>query len=546
MVQSRRYILYVAAAIIIGGLVAGFVMRPASPALPPERRYSDLAPQFSERLHELRQQAEKHPRDPERIRALAEFYTANGKTSEARACFALLQRSSAGLSARDHYFLADLAQGENDLVRATVELSGTLNLQPDYIPARLARANALMKSGNTEAAKDDYSRVLSGEPNQPEATMAVVKIKLQNGKTDEAVRDLEDLLAAHPAATTGAALLATLAERRGEIDRAAALRQMSLERPEPPLEDPWKVSLIGECFSVQKLSLVFEEAFRDGRVGLAEKALTRLTVLAPKDPAVLFFVGVSQAAGKRFDEAIAAFEAALSAGGEAEKICPQLVSALVARGRVEEAESVGRAWQRKFPESLPIAKAYAAVAMRHEDPALRSVLEFILQREPLLKAENMALAKILWESGDKDRAAECLRRVAQVASDDIPSRALLGEYYLGRAEPSAAILPLEQALSQSHIAPEARNSLQNSLADAYASCADASARAGDITTAIATLRKLAGLQPKNPTVLLTLGDLLAQDGQLSQAKTQWQLAEKWAPTGDSTLRNEIWQRLGRR
>ncbi|HEU5080063.1 MAG TPA: tetratricopeptide repeat protein [Opitutaceae bacterium] len=489
-------------------------------------------------------EAARHAGDADKLRSLAYLYVANGKTTEARTCFALIARTREGLSAQDHYYLADIAQAQNNLQEAANELRLALHAKPEYLPAQLALGNVLLKLGDSAGARDAFGQALSIEPSQSDAVVGLAKLQLQAGEQDAAVRNLEDLMAAHPNSTAGAALLAPLLDRRGETDRAAAFRQISQQRPEPPPSDPWKQALLERCYNIQRLSLTFEDDFRNGRPDQGKPVLERLARLDPNSPTVVFFVGVSKAAAKHYDEAVTAFEAALSSGGDIEKICPQLVAAFVAQGKLAEAAATAHTYREKLPESLPIAKAYLNVALKQgDDTTARPLLEFVLKNEPLLKMENMALARILWESGDRDAAAECLKRVASIAPDDVPSRGLLAEYYLSKGNAGAAIVSAREALKYVAANSPEHQSLTASLVDAYAKKADAAAQAHQLPDAISALKELASLQPKNPTIFLTLGDMLQQQGERAQARQQWKRAEDLVAEGDSDLKRAISQRL---
>ena len=59
----------------------------------------------------------------------------------------------------------------------------------------------------------------------------------------------------------------------------------------------------------------------------------------------------------------------------------------------------------------------------------------------------------------------------------------------------------------------------------------------------AALEKLASLQPRNPTVYLSLGDVQFQEGEGEQAHRNWRRALELAGAGDKDLTNAINARL---
>jgi tetratricopeptide (TPR) repeat protein len=210
----------------------------------------------------------------------------------------------------------------------------------------------------------------------------------------------------------------------------------------------------------------------------------------------------------------------------------------------------------------------------------RELLTKILQKEPYLQAENMRLAKILWASGEQDAAVKCLQRVTTVYARDVPSRALLGEYYLGKSDPVSAIKPLEQANAYVISKTPAQERLTGMLGTAYLQAGntetekrhfaeavnyyekaiqltptDLSAYGGKANAwvelqqfrpAAETLEKMVSLQPDNPTIYLSLGDVLYQEGEKDQAQRHWQKARQLVAPGDTALAAALDLRLSGR
>ena len=179
--------------------------------------------------------------------------------------------------------------------------------EPNYLPARLALANALFKTGDEGAAAKEYSAALAIEPDQPQASLGLARIELQKGDDDVALARLEELMAAHPESTAGAALLAQVLERLGQTDRAVAMAQWSLQKPEPPLADPWLAGLLTDCYDTQRLSIAFEEYFKLGKMEGALPLLDRLSELDPNSPSTRIFRGFSHARAHRHTEATREF-----------------------------------------------------------------------------------------------------------------------------------------------------------------------------------------------------------------------------------------------
>jgi len=554
------------------------VRRAISPRLPGDSYNGGLPASFNQALKNARERASRNGYDAQDMRALAHLFQANRLHAEARACFEIIAKGS-GLTAQDHYYLADIAQYEGDLGRAQAELRSVLDAEPRYLPARLELGEALFKSGRADEAEREYGAILSIEANQPQAMFGLARIDLLRGDDDAAIARLEALLASHPEMTSGAGLLAQVFDRRGEASRAAAMTQWSRQKPEPVPVDPWMDALLADCYDIQRLGLKFEEYFTSGQINLAIPLLSRVEELDPKSPIPQLLRGWTLARDHHDVEAIKEYRRALEKGGDPEKICPYLAQSMLAQGQVDDAAQLMAQYYAKRPDSIPIITAYANVAVKRGDTNMvRVLLRRVLEKEPYLYSANLELAKVLWASGERDEAATCLRRIAEIRPADVASRALLGEYYLGKADPASAIAPLEQAAALGGAQGPVRKNLSAMLYVAYVQAGNAVAEKGKYAEAVATyyekaialspnepaayadkavasvqvkdyrgaaeaLERLASLQPRNPTVYLSLGDVQYQEGDADRARRNWQRALELAAAGSADLRDAINVRL---
>lgn len=579
MRKNRRAIRWVTACTALL-IAAGFIWKIGGDRvpLPPNSSYDNLPKAFTQALRQAREKIDSQGEDPATVRKLARLYHANRLYREARDCYRVIAASPQGLTARDHFYLADIATNGGDLETAQTELRAVRKVEPHYLPARLALAESLFKSGQEHEAEKEYSSLLAIEMDQPQAALGLARIELQRGDEASAVSRLEKLMAGHPESTSAAALLAQVFERRGAADRASAMKQWSLQKPEPIPADPWMAELDADLYDIQRLGLKFEDYFRTGQIAEATPFLQRIEELDPKSPIPPLLRGWSEAQAHRHSEAVLQYQQALAKGGDPEKICPHLVQSLLALENTGAATTLMAEHYARTPESVPLTKTYADVAIRVGNEKLaKSLLEKVLLKEPYLQPQNMSLAKILWTSGERDAAAARLRHVALVDARDVASRALLGEYYLGKGDPLSAITPLEQAnavvgsktpaqagvralLGQAYFQSATRQAEQNRLEDAvtfyekfiqlapadlngYAGKANAYVQLKQFRRAAEALEKMLPLDAANPTIYLSLGDVLYQDGNREQARRNWERARPLVAAGDNELSAALNARL---
>lgn len=579
--MKRMRILGVLIVVTIGGALAAVVFwKPSHPpvALPAMASYDRLPPQFRRALQETRERVNANSSGLDALRKLARLYHANRLLAEAAACYRVIEARGIALSARDHYYLADLAQNQGDLERAMTELRRVTELEPTYLPAHVSLAEILFKTGREPAAATEYAAIQTLAPGHPPAVIGLARLALQRGDDPAAIALLEKLLAAHPESTSAAGLLAQILRRRGEAERADALAQWSSQKKEPVAADPWMAELFADCYDTQLLALKFEEYFFSGQMAEAVPFLQRVEELDPQSWLPPLLRGFSQARAQHHADAIAEYRAVLSKGGDAEKVLPLLVNSLLELNRVPEAVTIAGEYSAQHPESQPLLMAYAdAVTRLGDDTKARPVLLRLLEKEPYLYNQNLALAKILWKTGERDEAAKCLRRIVQTFPNDVTSRGLLAQYYLEKAEPLAAIAPLEQALEQTAPAAPAHERLTAMLMTACFQVASAAEQKMQFDEAVKyydrvirlaptepapllgkanalvqlkqfaraaeTLEKMGTLQPENPTIFLSLGDVLYQSGDQAQATRRWQQALQLIAPSDLELKRELNRRL---
>jgi tetratricopeptide (TPR) repeat protein len=326
------------------------------------------------------------------------------------------------------------------------------------------------------------------------------------------------------------------------------------------------------------LSLEFENYANTGQLAKALPLLDRVESLDPHNWIPDLLRGWSQAQAHHLDEAITSYRKALDKNGDKEKLIPLLASALREKGAKAEALKICAKASAELPDSMPILVAYEAIVAEGNDRKTDALLlKRMLEKEPFTYSTHLKLSKLYWEAGQQDEALPYLKQIAELYPADVTSRALLAEYYVSKDQPSLAIPLLEQALQRVENTDPARPQLRSSLANAYLKNAIALssgakyeeageaaekasellptdlpalsvavenfAQAKNFRRAEAGLQKLIRLQPDNPTLYLSLGDVEAQQGRTAEAREHWQMALERVPAADTELRPELQSRL---
>jgi tetratricopeptide (TPR) repeat protein len=555
-------------AVVVGGLavIAWWFVRKSHRALPPLVEYPQLPPAFTRALQVVRKAAEGGEAGHDELARLARLYQANGFFAEAAACYAQIPLRKFVLSAEDHYLIADVALNRKDPATAQTELRASIAEERQYLPAHLRLAELLFETGDLKGAASEYEQTLKLDSENPTAALSLARIDLQRGNEAGAVQRLDRLLVAQPRFAEAASLLAPILERRGEKERAAAMRQMSRQTFQPRPSDPVIDAMMKECHDRTRLLARVEAYVRANRLDDAVSLLDRVEELDSKGWYSHLLRGWARARGSHNSEAILEYERALEAGGDAETVVPLIAQAYAGNARFADGLVRLKAFQEKYPDSGLILGAYAQLAMQGKQPALaRELLTTLTAREPYLYKPNLDLANLCWNVGNKAEAVTCLQRVANVYVMDIVSRELLGRHFLEEGDPKLAIAPLEQALPQAKLESAAHEKITELLhtalmtvgeidmtAERFEPAADAFGKAVAIwptdldaltgkadaciqlkrwAEAAETLKTVLSLQPDNPAIFMRLGDVLYQNGDVETAKARWERALRLASAG---------------
>ena len=138
------------------------------------------------------------------------------KPGALQACNLLLEKNPAAADRARYLAARGFAYTRTEhYAEGIADLSASLELAPDNISARLERAKAELKTGDTQAARADYDQILAEAPWTFDAWMARARMDLEGGEYQLAVADLTEAL--------------TIRAERGDalVLRASAYRKLN-------------------------------------------------------------------------------------------------------------------------------------------------------------------------------------------------------------------------------------------------------------------------------------------------------------------------------
>ncbi len=274
----------------------------AAAAIPPAPPLDGLHPALREELHAAEARARSLTGSTAGLADLATLYHANGYLEQAMSCYTALAELQPR-EARWPHLHATILAGYGEVEAALSLWQRTVELAPDYLPARLRLGDAALKANDLATAKTAYDAALKQAPNDPYAQLGLARLDLEAGR-DSAARPRLEAIVRQTNYQLGYDLIVSLYERTGERQRAAAIRgaaKASGAYRDPP--DPWADALMEKCYDSYRLAISAGAIARTGDTPAALRLLERAVSLAPEDVSAHFQLGGLYAQTGRLDAA---------------------------------------------------------------------------------------------------------------------------------------------------------------------------------------------------------------------------------------------------
>lgn len=228
------------AVLAITGLIALGQSAPAVPVLP----LDTYPPAMRAAVSPTYRTAKARPADAAAAGALARLLHAWEQWDAAHEAYA----HAGALAPRIfdwHYLDACILERLARPAEAAERLRRALAIQPDYLPARVKLAEALLAAGQTEESRTLFTSLLREPPAEPAASFGLGRIAAAEGKHEDAIAKMQRAIMLFPewgAAHYSLALSLRALGRREEAQQALT-RQAQYGPRWPVVEDPVLASL---------------------------------------------------------------------------------------------------------------------------------------------------------------------------------------------------------------------------------------------------------------------------------------------------------------
>jgi tetratricopeptide (TPR) repeat protein len=450
--------------------------------------------------------------ETERVAAygqLGRLYRAWGLDAAARACFENAMRLAPGDFRWAHH-LGLIERDEGRLDDAAERFRRVVELQPDYLPARVWLGEIALTGGDPETARVEYERVLEEQPEIAAAHEGLGRAGLAAGDFALAAEQFEAALETQPGASRVRRALAQAYRELGRTDAA----QRELERAgrvDVVLPDPLADDLVELRGGVGPLLREGDRALAHGAdeqaiafyrqaLGVEDRTRARLALgealyrsgdltgalaqyvnaarLLPDDPHPRFMIAEIVAVGGDLEQADLQYQAVLALDREHVGALLGLSRLLRDTERAEEAEAGYRR---------------------------------VLQLDPLNRAAQVELPLLLAASGRVGEAMAALRRFAEEDPTSAELRLALGQLHAKSGDDEAALGEYRAALER------AAELDGPSSANVHAAIGALHARRGDSGAAVGAFENAVEADPSRLDLRVRLSELLVIEGRYVRA-----------------------------
>ncbi len=336
----------------------------------------------------------------------------------------------------------------------------TVELAPDYLPARVRLGDALAKSDQPEEAARVYLAAAGRDARNMYAVLGLARLDIEAGRWAQARERLERV-ASNTGYELGYDLLPTVYEELGQSRMARAIRgRAKASGAYRDMADPWVDAIIEDSYDTYQVLLAAGMAGRHGDAEAAGRLLRRALVLAPESAAAHFQAAVFQlrrrqytAAREGFEKCVALDPAFADGWAQLAGLCWEIGDRAGAARAIDEG-------LRHCPDSpgLRLDRARRRAADGQHEGALAD-FHAATRLRPNEADAFMDLARLLLQLDREDEAVRALRHALRAEPGYPPALSALTFHAISSGNLAAARERMREVAAQPRIQPDEQGAL---------------------------------------------------------------------------------------
>ncbi len=330
-------------------------------------------------------------------------------------------------SALAQYALAAVALQADDTEFAMATAQRAMELEPDWLKAKLLYGRAMLVEGDIDAAIDYTARLIGDDPDpDPDARMELALMYMTAGEPDYALSQVNQVLLEHANRTDALRMMAIINFGQGNLDAAWDDFEDLLQSGEYTADALFYLAQISEARGRFDNAIELYSRVRMGKNAVPSQrraaqirawemddlggALDQLTDFGKKQPAhaidmMLVKAGLL-ASLAQYDEALALFDKAVEFRPDDEAIALSRAELLLTAGRLDKAVAAYRQAAERWPDSAMTLNAlgYTLADRTDKFKEAEKYIRKALKYEPDSPAIIDSLGWVLYKLGEHEEA----------------------------------------------------------------------------------------------------------------------------------------------
>jgi tetratricopeptide (TPR) repeat protein len=387
-------------------------------------------------------------------------------------------------SAYAQYATAVMAMQSGDTEYGEARALRAIELDPEWVKAKLLYARILLVSGRQDEAIDYTARLIGDDPDpDPDARMELALMMMTAGRDDDALSQINQILLEQPSRADALRMMAIINFRLENLDAAWADFQDLLSSGRFTMDALYYLARIADIREEHERAIRLYSQVKSGPNAVIsqrrasalvaydeddpQKALQQLEAFGNENPAYAIDMVLARAqllaSLERYDEALDFYDKYARYRPDDESALLGRAELLLRMGRLDEAIAQYRAAAKRWPDSAMSLNAlgYTLADRTDEFKEAEKLIRKALEYDPDSPAIIDSLGWVLFKQGEYEAAlAELQRAYAKLDDHEVAAHIVEVLHALDRREEALEVLAdAESRHADSDLLQDVRNRL---------------------------------------------------------------------------------------